>query len=61
MDVGVADQLVALTAILIKVVIVWFAGGLSCSCLNGGRLHLKHAYTFDPMKQEWADYAAVQA
>ena len=21
----------------------------------------KHAYTFDPMKSEWADYAAVQA
>ena len=27
----------------------------------GGRLHLKHAYTFDPTRSEWADYAAVQA
>ena len=27
----------------------------------GGRLHLKHAYTLDPTKSEWADYAAVQA
>ena len=27
----------------------------------GGRLHLKHAYAFDPTKSEWADYAAVQA
>ena len=27
----------------------------------GGRLHLKHACTFDPTKSEWADYAAVQA
>ena len=28
----------------------------------GGRLHLNsHAYTFDPMKLEWVDYAAVQA
>ena len=27
----------------------------------GGRLHLKHTYTLDPTKSEWADYAAVQA
>ena len=27
----------------------------------GGRLHLKHAYTLDPSKLEWADHAAVQA
>ena len=26
----------------------------------GGRLHLKHAYTLDPQKLEWVDYAAVQ-
>ena len=26
-----------------------------------GRLHLKHAYTLDPTKSEWAGYAAVQA
>ena len=26
----------------------------------GGRLHL-NTYTHDPMKMEWADYAAVQA
>ena len=26
----------------------------------GGRLHLKHAYTLDPTKSEWDDYAAVQ-
>ena len=26
----------------------------------GGRLHLKHTYTFDPLKSEWADHA-VQA
>ena len=25
------------------------------------RLHLKHAYTLDPTKSEWADYVAVQA
>ena len=29
---------------------------------SDGRLHtLKQAYTFDPTKSEWADYAAVQA
>ena len=27
----------------------------------GGRLHLKHAYTIDPTKLQWADYAAVEA
>ena len=28
----------------------------------GGRLHLNtHNYTLDPVKSEWADYAAVQA
>ena len=26
----------------------------------GWKLHLKHAYTLDPTKSEWADYAAVQ-
>ena len=29
--------------------------------IAGGRLHLNHAYTLDPLKSEWADYAAVQA
>ena len=27
----------------------------------GGRLHLNNAYTLDPTKSEWADYAVVQA
>ena len=27
----------------------------------GSRLHLKHAYTVETTKSEWADFAAVQA
>ena len=28
---------------------------------TGDRLHLKHTYILDPLKLEWADYAAAQA
>ena len=39
----------------------WHVKGLGRSAKSaGGRLHLKHAYTLDQTKLEWADYAAVQ-
>ena len=39
----------------------WHVKDTGHSATSAGGRHLKHAYTGDPTKSEWTDYAAVQA
>ena len=59
------SQLCVLTLIRVRstpVLLQWHVKDPGHSAKSaGGRLHLKHAYTFGPAKSQWADYAAVQA